>query len=66
MVNTDGLTNCHSREARSGYVIHNDHGYFMEAGCRKHSDLDDHFISEVLVSTEGLGAVATLGKALHQ
>jgi hypothetical protein len=66
MVNTDGSTNYHSLEARSRYIIHNDHGEFVQAGCLKHSDLDDHFINEVLVSKEGIGAATTLGKALHQ
>jgi hypothetical protein len=49
------------REAGSGYVIRNDLGEFVEAGCRKYPHIDDPFINELLASRDGLEAAARLG-----
>jgi ribonuclease HI len=61
MVNTDGALNCTTREGGSGYVIRNELGEFLEAGCRRHSFVEDPFISELLASREGLEAAARQG-----
>lgn len=60
MVNTDGSLSCTTLEAGSGYVIRDESGGFVEAGCRKHANVEDPFISELLACREGVEAAARL------
>jgi hypothetical protein len=57
MVRSIGATN----EAGSGYIIRNELGQFVEAGCCKHPQIGDPQISELLACREGREAAARLG-----
>jgi hypothetical protein len=50
-----------STSAGSGYVIRGDTGVFIEAGCCKHQQVEDPFISELLASHEGIEAAVRRG-----
>jgi hypothetical protein len=50
-----------TREDGSGYIIRNDMGELIEAGCFKHPHIIDPHTSELLAWREGLEAAVRLG-----